>query len=235
MKILAIESSATCASVCLAADRNLIAEYSINYKLTHSQTLMPMIEEITNLTELDINTLDFIACVSGPGSFTGLRIGAATAKGLAHGLNIPIIPVPTLDSLAYNIFNTDKMVCPIMDARRNQVYSAFYIWENGVQKRLTDYMAESIEKIIQMAQAYKKEVIFVGDGINANRSALENYKEFIFPPLNCNIQKASSAAGLAFDFAESGNFVPFSEFSPIYLRKPQAERELLEKNSSLGV
>lgn len=235
MKILAIESSATCASVCLAQDKNLIAEYSINYKLTHSQTLMPMIEEITKLTELDLKTLDYIACISGPGSFTGLRIGAATAKGLSHGLNIPIIPVPTLDSLAYNIFNTDKIICPIMDARRHQVYSAFYCWEGGKLKRLTEYMAESIEKITEIARSYNKQIIFVGDGINVNKDVLEANKDFIFPSLNCNIQKASSAAGLAFEFAESGKFVPYFEFAPIYLRKPQAERELLERISSSEV
>ncbi len=126
MKILALDSSGLVASVALTEDDNLIAEYTIQYKKTHSQTLLPMLEEIRRMVELDMDTVDAIAVAAGPGSFTGLRIGSATAKGLAFAMKKPIIPVPTLEGLAYQMYGTDALVCPIMDARRNQVYTGLY-------------------------------------------------------------------------------------------------------------
>ena len=121
MKILALDTTGLVASVALVDENKTIAEFTTNYKKTHSQTIMPMVENLKNMVDLDLSTIDYIACACGPGSFTGLRIGAATAKGLAHGLDIPVIPVPTLDALAYNMFGTNKLVVPIMDARSNQV------------------------------------------------------------------------------------------------------------------
>ncbi len=126
MKILAIDSSGLVASAALLEDEDLIAEYTIHYKKTHSQTLLPMLEEIRKMTELDLHSIDAIAVAAGPGSFTGLRIGSATAKGLAQGLDKPIIEVPTLEGLAYQLYGTDALVCPLMDARRNQVYTGIY-------------------------------------------------------------------------------------------------------------
>ena len=105
------------ASAALLENDVIVAEYSIHYKMTHSQTILPMIDEISHKIELDLSTVDYIACSCGPGSFTGLRIGAATAKGLALGGNIDVVAVPTLDALAYNVFDTDAIICPIMDAR----------------------------------------------------------------------------------------------------------------------
>lgn len=126
MKILALDSSGLVASVALAEDDELIAEYTVQYKKTHSQTLLPMLEGIRRMVELDLDTVDAIAVASGPGSFTGLRIGSATAKGLAFAMEKPIVPVPTLEGLAYQMYGTDALVCPIMDARRNQVYTGLY-------------------------------------------------------------------------------------------------------------
>ena len=126
MKILALDTTGLVASVALVDEEKTIAEFTTNYKKTHSQTIMPMIEQLKNMVELDLSEIDYVACASGPGSFTGLRIGAATAKGLAHGLDKKIIPVPTLDGLAYNLAESSKLIVPIMDARRNQVYSAIY-------------------------------------------------------------------------------------------------------------
>ena len=145
MKILALDTTGNVSSVALIDDEKLIGEYTINYKMTHSQTIMPMIDEIVKMTELDLKDIDYIACSQGPGSFTGLRIGAATAKGLALGLNKKIVPVPTLDALAYNIFETDKIICPIMDARRSQVYTALYMWNDGVLENITGHMATTID------------------------------------------------------------------------------------------
>ena len=121
MKILAFDSSGLVASVAIVENNNLIAEYTTNYKKTHSQTLLPMLEEIVKMTETDKESFDALAVAAGPGSFTGLRIGSATVKGLALAWNIPVIAVPTLEGLAYNVWGTDRLICPIMDARRKQV------------------------------------------------------------------------------------------------------------------
>ena len=133
MKLLALDSSGLVASVALVEDDNLIAEYTIQYKKTHSQTLLPMLDEIKKMVELDLSTVDAIAVAAGPGSFTGLRVGSATAKGLALALEKPIVPVPTVDGLAYQMYGTDALVCPIMDARRSQVYTGIYefVYENN--------------------------------------------------------------------------------------------------------
>ena len=126
MKILALDSSGLVASAAIVEDDVLIAEYTTDYKKTHSQTLLPMLDEIRQMIDLDLHTIDAIAISAGPGSFTGLRIGAATAKGLGLALNLPLVEVPTLEGLAFNLWGTDKLVCPIMDARRNQVYTGIY-------------------------------------------------------------------------------------------------------------
>ena len=126
MRILGIESSALVASVALVTDDILTAEYTVDFKKTHSQTLLPMIDEVARMLELDLNTIDAIAVAGGPGSFTGLRIGAATAKGLGLALEKPLIHVPTVDALAYNLWGAKELVCPIMDARRRQVYTGLY-------------------------------------------------------------------------------------------------------------
>ena len=133
MKILAIDSSGLVASVAVTEDDNLIAEYTTNYKKTHSQTLLPMLDEVKKMIELDLNTIDAIAVSAGPGSFTGLRIGSATAKGLGLALNKPLIGVPTVDALAMNLYGTDQIICPLMDARRSQVYTGIYrfVQESG--------------------------------------------------------------------------------------------------------
>ena len=129
MKILAMDTSGLVASAAVVEDDNLLAEYTVNYKKTHSQTLVPMVNEISRMIELDLDSIDAIAVAAGPGSFTGLRIGSATAKGLGLALNKPLISVPTVDALAYNLYGTDKLVCPMMDARRSQVYTGLYTFD----------------------------------------------------------------------------------------------------------
>lgn len=229
MKILGIDTTGQTASAALLEDDRLIAEFTLNYKLTHSQTIMPMIAEIIEKSETDKASIDCIACAAGPGSFTGLRIGAATAKGFALALDKPIVAVPTLDALAYNVFESGKIICPIMDARRNQVYAAFYMWENGRLLRLTDHMAESIERIIEIAEMLEQEVIFLGDGVPVHRARLEGNEDFLFAPAHCNLQRAASVAALGRILAEEGMAKPGEELELIYLRKSQAEREREER------
>ena len=156
MKILSLDSSGMVASVAILEDERLLAEYTVNYKKTHSQTLLPMLQEIAQMVELDLETVDAIAVAGGPGSFTGLRIGSATAKGLGLALKKPLVHVPTLEGLAYNLFGTEKIICPMMDARRNQVYSGFYSfeWKDGeengfvfkIEKSQLDILIESIKE-----------------------------------------------------------------------------------------
>ena len=225
MKILGIDTTGQTASAALVEYDKLIAEFTLNYKLTHSQTIMPMIAEIMERTETDKADIDYIACASGPGSFTGLRIGAATAKGLALSMGKPLVAVPTLDALAYNVFEAGKFICPIMDARRNQVYAAFYEWEDGKLERLTDYMAESIENIIDLAEQFGGEAIFLGDGVPVHRERLEENPGFSFAPAYCNMQRAATGATLGQELARQDMAKPSDEFELIYLRKSQAERE----------
>ena len=227
MKILAIESTALVASVAIVDDFKTIAEFTTNHKKTHSQTLMPMLEQIVKLTDIDLNELDYIACACGPGSFTGLRIGAATAKGLAHGLNKKIIPVPTLDALAYNAYEADKLIVPIMDARRNQVYSAIYSTQNGFE-RISDYLATDIEELLDKVLSFNNSAIFLGDGVPVFKDTILNKSDsFSFAKANMNMQRASSVAALAFDMTDKA--VDCNEFEIMYLRKSQAEREYEEK------
>lgn len=129
MKILGLDSSGIVASVAIVEEDNLIAEYTVNYKKTHSQTLLPMLDELAKMTELDMDTIDAIAVAAGPGSFTGLRIGSATAKGLGLALKKPLVEIPTVDALAYNLYDAKALICPIMDARRSQVYTGIYRFE----------------------------------------------------------------------------------------------------------
>jgi len=232
MKILAVETSSLAASAAVVDETKTIAEFTVNYKKTHSQTIMPIIDYLKNMIELDLNSIDYIACSSGPGSFTGLRIGAAAAKGLAFALNKKIIPVPTLDVIAYNIFMSENIIVPIMDARRNQVYTAFYISEVGKFKRISEYMAEDINVILGKIASYNKNAVFLGDGVDVYKNIIKNFNsEYIFAPPNLNAQRAASAAALAINYAKDDMAVEVSEFQLMYLRKSQAEREYDERKN----
>ncbi len=234
MKILALDSSGLVASVAVVEDEVLLAEYTVDYKKTHSQTLLPMLDEIRKMIELDVNTIDAIAIAAGPGSFTGLRIGAATAKGLGFALDKPLVEVPTLEGLAYQLCGTDRLVCPLMDARRNQVYSGIYGfrsvgpgWQMDVVK---EQCAVDISVIIEACNELGREVIFLGDGVPvyAGKLAERLRIPYGFAPAHCNRQSAASVASLAAVYYQQGKAVPASEHQPVYLRMSQAERERAE-------
>jgi len=229
MKILALDTSGLVASAAITEDGKTIAEYTLNYKLTHSQTIMPMIDEIVKMSETDLSTIDYIACAAGPGSFTGLRIGAATAKGLAHGLNKKMIAVPTLEALAYNIFGTDKFICPVMDARRQQVYNAVYTFEGNKPEIILEEDTRIIDDVLEYVSGLDHEVIFVGDGVPVYREKIEKCPNAIIAPASCNMQRAACVAALAEIYAAEGKVIDGADFAPEYLRKSQAERELEEK------
>lgn len=231
MKILGLDSSGLVASVALTEGNNLLAEYTVNYKKTHSQTLLPMLDEISNMIQLDLSSIDAIAVAAGPGSFTGLRIGSATAKGLGLALKKPLISVPTLDALAYNMYDHQDMICPIMDARRNQVYTGLYRFENHEMNVIQMSCAYDIQELIEKINQIGQSVVFLGDGVDVYKEVLKEHLTvpYSFAPAHCNKQRASCVAALGFLYAQKGNTVTADAFQPDYLRKSQAEREREER------
>ncbi len=231
MKILGLDSSGLVASVAIVEDDCLRAEYTTDYKKTHSQTLLPMLEALRDMIELDMNSLDAIAIAAGPGSFTGLRIGAATAKGLGLALQKPLVEVPTLEGLAYNLWGTDKLVCPLMDARRNQVYTGIYEFvKEGADYRLQAVLVQcaiDIAEVIAKLNELGREVIFLGDGVPVYRKVIEEQTQvpYSFAPAGNNRQRAASVAALGAVYYAQGKTVTAAEHQPEYLRKSQAERE----------
>ena len=234
MKILGIDSSGLVASVAIVEDDRVVAEYNLQYKITHSQTLLPMLEEIRNRIHLDMQTIDAIAVAAGPGSFTGLRIGAATVKGLGLALGKPIIPVPTLEGMAYNCYGTDLLVCPIMDARRNQVYTGLYIFEKEDRIRMKSVMEQTavgFDELAAKLNVLGREVLFLGDGVPVFAEAMKELLRipYYFAPAHMNRQRAASVAALGKEKFEQGIFEDAADHAPEYLRLSQAERERQEK------
>ena len=231
MKILALDSSGMAASVAGGGDENMLAEYTVNYKKTHSQTLLPMLDAAVQMVQLKLDTIDAIAVASGPGSFTGLRIGSATAKGLGLALDKPIIGVPTTQAMAYNLFGAGGVVCPIMDARRNQVYTGIYGFKNGHLEILEDQMAADIYQVIEKLNALKCPVIFTGDGISVYREVIDQNIQVPaeYAPAHLNRQRASAVAALAMEYLKEGRVQTAAEHRPEYLRMSQAERERQER------
>lgn len=233
MRILGIESSSLVASVALVTDDIMTAEYTVDFKKTHSQTLLPMLDEIVKMLGLELQTIDAIAVAGGPGSFTGLRIGAATAKGLGLALDRPLIHVPTVDAMAYNLWGAAGLVCPIMDAKRRQVYTGLYHMEQGIRVVKPQCAMDTAELAGEL-NGRGEPVIFLGDGVPVYRELFEELLTvpFRFAPPQMNRQRGAcvAALGMAVMKGETpgyeGTFsVSSDEFAPDYLRKPQAERE----------
>ncbi len=248
MKILGLDSSGLVAGVAIVENDLLLAEYNVNYKKTHSQTLLPMLDELRGMIELDMESIDAIAIASGPGSFTGLRIGSATAKGLGMALDKPLVEVPTLEGLAYNLWGTEDLVCPLIDARRGQVYTGIYEfvkeqsegvtqWEQNCRLRVVEPQTAVdisiiIDKINQIgAKQPGRRVIFLGDGVPVYRQVLAEQMKipYSFAPAGQNRQCAGSIASLGAVYYAQGKTVSATAHQPEYLRQSQAERELAEK------
>lgn len=231
MKILAVDSSGLVASVAILEDYNLIAEYTLNYKKTHSQTLLPMVDEIVKMTETDLDTIDAIAVAKGPGSFTGLRIGTATVKGLGLALGKPVIGIPTVEGLAMNLYNTKGLICPLMDARRNQVYTGIYRFQNNQLLVVKDQVAVGIEEIIGALNIIGEDVVFLGDGVPVYKEVIKKYAmvSYSFAPAHVSKQRAGAIAVRAAYYWKKGEFMDAAVFVPEYLRLSQAERERLQK------
>ena len=242
MRVLAIDSSGLTATVAIVEDDTTIAEFTINYKKTHSQTLLPMIDEMVKMVEADLDSIDAIAVAGGPGSFTGLRIGSATAKGLGLALGKPLIHIPTADAMAYSIYGCEDIICPIMDARRNQVYTGIYSFVPKKEKEdsgqlkyafqvIRVQMAVSVEDLIRRLNIYGRRVVFLGDGVPVYKEMLEKGLKvpYFFAPSYSNRQRAAVVGALGIRYFKQGRYESAAEHRPDYLRVSQAERERAAK------
>ena len=246
MKVLAIESSGLTASVAVVEETRTVAEYTVDYKKTHSQTLLPMIDEVVRMTDLDLAEIDAIAVSGGPGSFTGLRIGSATAKGLGLALDKPLIHVPTVDGLAYQVYGCGDIICPIMDARRNQVYTGIYTFSASAGKKegtrevdpvfqvLRMQMAIAVEDLIRRLNNYNRPVVFLGDGVPVYREMLSAGLKvpYSFAPPYMNRQRAAVVGALGIRYYQAGKYETAMEHQPEYLRQSQAERERAQREKT---
>lgn len=227
MKILGIDSSAKSASAAVTENGKIISEFYINTGLTHSQTLMPMIDSTLKCANLTLDDIGLIAVNKGPGSFTGIRIGVAAAKGLADVKNIPCAGISTLESMAYNLSDTDCIVCAVMDARCNQVYTALFEIKDSLVTRLTDDSAISIEELKKILKNYNKLKILVGDGADLCYNKLVGDVEKLKKA--GENRKFQTAVGVCHAAETKTDYISSKELVPEYLRLPQAERELRAK------
>ena len=247
MKILGIDTSGLVGAVAIADGDLLLSQFSIQYKTTHSEILMPMLDDICKKIHLDLKSIDAIAVAKGPGSFTGLRIGSATAKGLALALDKPIIPIPTVDGIAYNLYGVEKIICPMMDARRNQVYTGLYTFVAGTPEGkslerkfemqiIHEQFATSVEDIASRINEIGKPVVLLGDGVPVYRDQIDKLLKvpYSIAPMHQNRQNAAALVSLAMQYASEGRMVSADEFAPDYLRLSQAEREAKEKKDNKG-
>ncbi len=221
MRILAVDTSAVCAAVAVTDDEKILSESQTNTGLTHSRTLMPMIDSTLRNAEIPLSSIDLFACSVGPGSFTGIRIGVAAIKGLCDGTKKKCMPVSTLEALAHNLLGRSCTAVCVMDARCNQVYTASFLVDGDTVTRLTEDEAIKIEELGERLPSYEN-VVFVGDGAKICHKAL-GYS--IAPPSEL-FQKGSSVALCALRNYKEESLVPGEDLLPVYLRLPQAEREL---------
>ena len=232
MKILAMDSSGLVASVAVLDEDTVLAEYTVNHKKTHSQTLLPMIDEIMHMLGTDPAELDAIAVAGGPGSFTGLRIGSATAKGLGLALDRPLVAVPTVDALACNLCGvTDSLIVPMMDARREQVYTGIYRFEGGRLQVIREQWPAAVTDLAEILNSRGEKTIVLGDGVPVYRSRLEELLHIPWSeaPEHLNRQRAGAVGWLAMQYLAEGKTVSAAEHVPEYLRLSQAERERMER------
>ncbi|MDF1615980.1 tRNA (adenosine(37)-N6)-threonylcarbamoyltransferase complex dimerization subunit type 1 TsaB [Petrocella sp. FN5] len=232
MKVLAIESSAMVAGVAIIEDTKIIGEFILNNKKNHAQTIMPMLNSLKKQLNLDLSTLDAIAVSNGPGSYTGLRIGSATAKGLAHVLGVPIIGISTIESLAHNIQATDSIICPMLDARRQHVFSGAFAYEDNILRNIITIDQMGVLDMLEKISTYNKPILFLGDGFEAHESIIRSYlledrirvaRAIEFLP------RASTLGFLAIEKYKKGEWEDYLTHQPNYYRLSQAEREYEEK------
>ena len=232
MKVLAIDTSSNTASAAVMEDNLLLGEYILNHKKTHSQKIMVMVSSLMADLELTARDIDIYAAAVGPGSFTGLRIGVATVKALAHAAGKRVVSVGTLEALAYNVPYAEHIIVPVMDARRGNVYAASYIWDGGL-KEVGAPEGITLEECVESCGNFL-DTIFLGDGALAYREYIEKKlgERALFPHGAAMNLRASSVAAAAMDKAKRGETQTYMEMKPRYIKKSQAEKDLERKEES---
>ena len=229
MIVLSMDSSSLVTTVALLKDEHLLGEFTLNFKREHSIILMEKIEMLLKDCNIDISEVDGFVVSKGPGSFTGLRIGMATVKGLSKGSNKPYLSISSLDALAYSLVNFDGIICPIMDALRDSVFTCMYKSSNGELSKIIDYSALSLDELVEVLQQKDEPVIFTGDGVYKYKEyLLEKLPNAKFAPNHLSVVRASALGELGMELLRKGQYDDMNS-SPLYLKKPQAERELEQR------
>jgi tRNA threonylcarbamoyladenosine biosynthesis protein TsaB len=234
MKILGIDTSTSCGSIGLIDGDSVIAEYLLDIPTTHSERLLSSIEYVLEQARCSIETLDGWAISLGPGSFTGLRIGVSTIKGLAFATEKPVAGVPTLDALASNVSPTPYLICPILDARKGEVYTSFYRYNNeDTLARVSSYQAISPEALVKKI---KEKTIFLGNGVLTYGDHLRNVLPTLaaFVPVPLNLSYGSTVARLGLERVQKNEVLDLSTFTPIYIRASEAELRWKEKHPDIA-
>ncbi|MEF9951577.1 MAG: tRNA (adenosine(37)-N6)-threonylcarbamoyltransferase complex dimerization subunit type 1 TsaB [Clostridium sp.] len=233
MRVIAIETSTSVASVAIVNDNKVEVELFLNYKLQHSTVLFPMVQSALSMLSIDMKSIDSVVVSGGPGSFTGLRIGVATAKGLVQGTDKKFLGISCLDTLAYQNIGFNGLVCPILDALRENVYTALYSGCEDEVKMENDYDALHIDELLENLKNIDGDILFCGDGINLHRNkiieVLGNRAKFSLS-MN-NAPRGSSLGLLGIKRIENGQSDDIFTYGPLYIRASQAEREYAEKHS----
>lgn len=229
-QVLAIDSSSIVATIALLNENKLLAEYVVNNKKNHSEKIMVVLDRVLSDSGIILNDVDVVAVAKGPGSFTGIRIGMACAKGIAHGLKKPIIGINTLDGLAHNLMNTKSFICPVINAQRQEVYTSLYCWRKGELQRLWDYKLVKIDTLLDRLGDLKEKVRILGDGLPLLEKNMNNYnkketKNISFVHQMFSMPRASSIAAMALCEYDKGNAEDIFSLKPFYIRKSSAEEK----------
>lgn len=227
--ILALETATSVTSVAVINEGKLAGEFFINTTKNHSQSLMPLVDSLLGFIGVDIDNISAFAAAIGPGSFTGLRIGLATVKGMGVALNKPVLGIPTLDGLAENLRGAQGLICPILDARKNQVYTALYTSETDGMTRLTEYMAINPHQLLEKLSVHNKPVTILGDAVGVYRDIFN--EPFInFAPQGNRWPRAAQVAQLAWQRYKRSDYDNVYTLAPLYIRRSEAEIRWEEKN-----
>ena len=228
MKVLAIETSTMAGSVALIDGDELVSEYLLNIDITHSERLLLAIDCVMRDTRIPVDEINGFAISIGPGSFTGLRIGTSTIKGLAYATNKPVVGIPTLDAMAENISFTDYLICPILDARKKQVYTALY--KRDAKNRLRKITPDLAIDPRDLLKKIQERVVFLGDGIKVYHTLIKEVLRDMafFAPLNLRLPRAANVAKLSLDQFKKKNTLDLNTFTPSYVRPSEAEEKFKE-------
>ncbi|MEG0297067.1 MAG: tRNA (adenosine(37)-N6)-threonylcarbamoyltransferase complex dimerization subunit type 1 TsaB [Clostridium sp.] len=226
MKILSVDSSSTVATCAVVSENGVLGEFTLANKREHSVILMELIQDVLERCSLDINDIDGFVVSKGPGSFTGLRIGMATIKGLSFGSNKPYVSVSTLDALAYSVSHFDGIICPVMDALRDSVYTSIYKGHNCELEQIVEPTAMDLIDLAKFLNEKNEKVIFIGEGLEKHEAYLkEKVKNAYFAPKHLSLIRSASLGEMGLKLLEKGIYDDENS-SPLYIKKPQAEREL---------